>query len=193
MNQHQQIYADYAKELNEVLNGGDLPELFATVELLEKAFHEGKKVFIAGNGGSAATASHMMADFQKTTLGKSYEIAKRLKAIALSDNVPLITAWGNDASYNHIFAEQLRTLGEEGDLLLVITASGNSPNILEALNVAKSIGITTIGFLGFDGGKSKPLCDVALVVPSKDYGVIEDAHAVFMHMATAALKKTVQA
>jgi len=147
---------------------------------------------VVGNGGSAATASHMTADFQKTVLGKEIGISRRIKAIALSDNVPVITAWGNDFGYDLIFSEQLRTLAEPGDLLIVITASGNSPNIVAALEAAKQLGVATIGLLGFQGGKSKALCDAPIVVESTNYGIIEDAHSIFMHMMTAAMRDTVQ-
>lgn len=193
MSQTSELFAAYTAELNTVLNRGDLPELSNIVEVLSKAFFRRNTVFVAGNGGSAATASHMMADLQKTTLGKEHHLPHRLKTIALTDNVPLMTAWGNDAHYNTIFAEQLRSLGDPGDILLVITGSGNSPNILAALNAARSMGVTTVGFLGFDGGQARALCDHAIVVPSTNYGIVEDAHSIFMHMITAALKETVQA
>ena len=185
-------YLSYAQELASALNEELLSELATATTMIEEAFHAGKKVFIAGNGGSAGTASHMTADFQKTTLGKEIGIKKRIKAIALSDNMPVITAWGNDFGYELIFSEQLRTLAEHGDLLIVITASGNSPNIVAALEVAKELGVGTIGLLGFKGGKSKGLCDVPVIVESTNYGIIEDAHSVFMHMMTAALRETVQ-
>jgi len=104
----------------------------------------------------------------------------------------VITAWGNDFGYDLIFAEQLRTLAKPGDLMIVISASGNSPNILAALEVAKQVSVETIGFLGFQGGKAKDMCDVPIVVESTNYGIIEDAHSVFMHMMTAALRQIVQ-
>lgn len=184
--------ASYVAELMQVLNEGNLPDLTAATARIHKAFESGQKVFIAGNGGSAATASHMACDFQKTTLGKSHDqLPKRIRAIALSDNAPLISAWGNDVSYDLIFAQQLRNLADAGDVLLVITASGNSPNIIEALRSARELGVATIGFLGFRGGKAKPLCDVAVIAESEDFGVIEDAHSVFMHLLTAQLRQVV--
>lgn len=186
--------ASYVAELMQVLNEGNLPDLTAATARIHKAFESGQKVFIAGNGGSAATASHMACDFQKTTLGKSHDqLPKRIRAIALSDNAPLISAWGNDVSYDLIFAQQLRNLADAGDVLLVITASGNSPNIIAALEAAKEIGVDTIGFLGFQGGKAKALCDISVIAESSNYGVIEDAHSIFMHMATAELREIVQA
>lgn len=185
-------YIDYAKQLAEALNEGLLEQLSKATSMIEAAYHSGSKVFIAGNGGSAGTASHMMADFQKTTLGKEIGITKRIKAISLSDNGPVITAWGNDFGYELVFSEQLRTLAEAGDTLIVITASGNSPNIVAALEVAKEVGVKTIGLLGFQGGKAKALCDCSVIVESTNYGIIEDAHSIFMHMMTADLREIVQ-
>jgi D-sedoheptulose 7-phosphate isomerase len=187
-------YTNYINDLCAALHAIPTDKIDAVRQSLESAFNDGRTVFVAGNGGSAATASHMACDFQKTTLAKEHErIAKRIRCIALSDNMPLITAWGNDVSYNEVFGQQLRNLGNEGDTLLVITASGNSPNILNALEAAHQQGIKTIGFLGFQGGKALPLCDLAIVVQSSDFGVIEDAHSVLMHMVTAALRETVLA
>lgn len=187
-----QVYQEYITLMNGVLADLDMSDLAAITDTLVKAFHDGKTVYVAGNGGSAATASHMACDFQKTTLAKDHErIAKRFRAIALSDNAPLISAWGNDVHYDEVFAQQLRNLGSEGDALIVITASGNSPNILKALEAAKDLGVTTIGLLGFQGGKSKALCDLSVVAKSDNYGVIEDAHSIIMHMLTAHLRALV--
>jgi len=188
----QQVFSEYVLELTSALDDRVLDELDQAAHLLEAAFHAGKKVFIAGNGGSAATASHMMADLQKTTMGKEVGVEKRFRAIALSDNVPVLTAWANDFGYDLVFSQQMRCLADEGDVLIAISASGNSPNIVEALSAAKELGVRSIGFLGFEGGKAKGMCDVPIVVASKNYGVIEDAHSVFMHMVTAAFKELVQ-
>jgi D-sedoheptulose 7-phosphate isomerase len=186
--------ASYVAELAGVLNGGDLPELAAATARICVAFESGRRIFLAGNGGSAATASHMACDFQKTTLGLSHDrLQKRIRAISLCDNAPLMSAWGNDSGYDLVFAQQLRTLGEPHDVLLVISASGNSPNILAALEAARELEIETIGFLGFEGGKAKPLCDIAVIAKSSNFGVIEDAHSIFMHMATAELREFVHA
>jgi D-sedoheptulose 7-phosphate isomerase len=187
-------YTTYINDLSSALHAIFTSDIDAVRRSLESAFNEGSTVFIAGTGGSAATASHMACDFQKTTLAKEHErIAKRIRCIALSDNMPLITAWGNDVSYNEVFGQQLRNLANAGDTLLVITASGNSPNIINALEAAVQLGVKTIGFLGFEGGKALALCDQAIVVRSTDFGVIEDAHSVLMHMVTAALRETVLA
>ncbi len=186
------VYNQYILDLNEALSGLDRAPLEAAAALLAKAYGTDTTVFVAGNGGSAATASHMAADFCKTILGKKpTEVDRRLRTVALSDNVALISAYGNDVSYDSIFGEQLLTLGRSGDLLIVISASGNSPNVIYALEAAKKAGITTIGLLGFGGGKAAGMVDVSIVVPSSDYGIVEDGHAILMHALTQQLKSVV--
>lgn len=188
-----QFINDYRAGFNAVIDAMDAGEIERATQMVIDAFEQGRRVFVAGNGGSAATASHMACDFAKTTLGKAKTLpAKRVRAIALTDNAPLITAWGNDVSYDVVFAEQLRNLADAGDLLIVITASGNSPNILEAVRTAKELGLTTVGLLGFEGGKVKPMVDHAVVVRSSHFGYIEDAHSVINHLITDTLKQSVQ-
>jgi D-sedoheptulose 7-phosphate isomerase len=156
------------------------------------AYDEGRRLFIAGNGGSAAIASHAVADFAKTMLGKQIPSgAKRFAAISLVDNAPLLTAWGNDVGYDTVFAEQLRNLAQPNDVLFVISSSGNSPNILRAIETAKELRVETIGLFGFDGGKAAAMVDHAVIVRSDHYGYIEDAHMVTMHLVTDLLKKRV--
>lgn len=189
-----ETYTQYVEDLKSTLDRFPMDGLEAATRMIEEAFEQGKLVIIAGNGGSAATASHLACDFQKTTLGKGAVLPKhRFRAVALTDNMPLITAWGNDTAYEVVFSEQLRNLARAGDLLIVISASGNSPNVLRALEAAKELGVKTIGFLGFGGGKAAPMVDMALVVDSHDYGIVEDAHSIFMHMLTAHLKSRVLA
>ena len=162
----------------------------AAITCIEHAYEGGQQVFIAGNGGSAATASHMACDLAKTTLGHSPAPGtRRFRAIALTDNVPLITAWGNDVSYDCVFAEQLRNLANPKDLLIVITASGNSPNILEVVKAARELGVVSLGLLGFDGGTVRGLLDHSVVASSDNYGHIEDAHTVLNHLITAFFKE----
>ena len=188
-----QFINDYRAGFNAVIDAMDAGEIERATQMVIDAFEQGRRGFVAGNGGSAATASHMACDFAKTTLGKAKTLpAKRVRAIALTDNAPLITAWGNDVSYDVVFAEQLRNLADAGDLLIVITASGNSPNILEAVRTAKELGLTTVGLLGFEGGKVKPMVDHAVVVRSSHFGYIEDAHSVINHLITDTLKQSVQ-
>ncbi len=185
-------YREYIDQLGTALRAIPTDEIDGARQAIERAFTDGRTVFVAGNGGSAATASHMVCDFQKTTLGKKHEgIAKRIRCIGLTDNTPLITAWGNDVSYDDVFAQQLRNLANPHDVLLVITASGNSPNIVNALQAATELDVFKVGFLGFGGGKALALCDHSVLVPSTDYGIVEDAHSVLMHMLTAALRETI--
>src|SRR5437870_9798276 len=133
-----------------------LPHLEAVLHLLEEAYCNGHRIFVMGNGGSAATASHFALDLAKNTIMPG---APRLKAISLTDHVPLITAWSNDTHYEHIFAEQLANLIEPGDVVIGISASGNSPNVINAMKLAKSFRASTIGLLGAKGGKIKDMVD----------------------------------
>ena len=157
-------------------------ELARALEALERAHRDGRTVFLVGNGGSAATASHMANDM---VWGMDHYGAQPFKMIALTDNVPIITAVANDASYESIFAVQLRPLGSAGDVLLAISGSGNSPNVLRAAETARELGMSVISFLGKGGGKLRDLSDVSVVVPSDDYGPIEVLHLMFDHLALA--------
>lgn len=172
-----------------MLQAFDLAALDVVTARVCAAYRDGRQLFVAGNGGSAATASHMAADFGKTVLGKRIDPrTRRFRVHALTDNMPLLTAYGNDVSYDEVFAEPLRAWADRGDALLVISASGNSPNVLRVVAVARELGVETIGLLGFEGGAVLPLLDHALVVRSTHYGYIEDAHSVVMHLLTDALK-----
>jgi D-sedoheptulose 7-phosphate isomerase len=149
-------------------------------ELL-RAYDEGNCVFVFGNGGSAATASHFACDLGKSTSQRLPNGARRFRVIALTDNAPLLTAWANDSSFEDIFAEQLRNLVKPGDVVMAISASGNSANVLKALELGLREGAYTVGLAGFRGGKMKPLCHTCLVVPSKCTEVIEDVHMATCH------------
>lgn len=184
---------DYRAGFNAVIDSIDAEQIEQAAQLLRSAFENGQQIFIAGNGGSAATASHMACDLAKTTLGKGARLPeRRIKALALTDSVPLLTAWGNDVSYDSVFSEQLRTLADAGDLLVVISASGNSPNIIEAVRAAKEMGLHTLALLGFEGGAVKPMVDHSVVVRSSHFGYIEDAHSLLNHLITDYLKQVVQ-
>ena len=152
--------------------------------LLETA-EAGAQILIAGNGGSASTASHFACDLAKTVLGAKPELrTSRFRAISLADNIALLTAWANDVSYEAVFAEQVKMLGRPGDVLCVISASGSSANVVEAVITARAQGLHTIGFLGFDGGRLAELVDDAVIVPSDDYGHVESVHLVLGHLLT---------
>ena len=154
-------------------------------QVLFNAYCNDKFVFIVGNGGSAALASHLACD-----LGKGVTFhngTKRMRVLSLTDNIPVMTAWANDVSYESIFAEQLRNFVGRGDVVFAISGSGNSGNVLRALEVAKAAGAITIGITGFHGGKMKALCDFCLVVPSSNMQVIEDLHTVTAHALSTIL------
>jgi D-sedoheptulose 7-phosphate isomerase len=178
----------YLTELKSVLDRLPLEKVDRVVEAIEAAHATGKQIFIIGNGGSAATASHMMNDLCKGTLGHKGDASwKRFRVIALTDNVSLMTAWANDTNYNHIFSEPLKNFAQRGDLLVAISASGNSPNIITAVEAAKQIGVQVVGLAGFGGGKLAKMADVAFVVPSDGYGPVEDVHMILDHIITGYL------
>lgn len=175
----------YIAEVADVLRRLPLEDLARALGMLEVALVEGRYVFLAGNGGSAATASHMANDLLK---GVAKDGRRGARAVALSDSVPLITAIANDEDYSEVFAGQLAALGQPGDLLIVLSASGNSPNVLRAVSLAREMRMRTIGLVGMGGGKVAKMCDVAVIVPSDDYGPVEDAHMVFNHLISSYLR-----
>ena len=179
---------DYIKGLKDVLDQIPLGPVDEIVRAIELAQNNRQQVFVIGNGGSAATASHMMNDLCKGTLGHKGDAPwPRLRVIALTDNVSLMTAWANDTDYNNVFSEPLKNLAQRGDLLVAISASGNSPNVLAAVDAAKQIGVKVIGLTGFGGGKLAKLADISFVVPSDGYGPVEDVHMILDHIITGYL------
>ena len=169
----------YIGKLESVLKGLDAKEISAVGALLSAARHEGRQVFIAGNGGSAALASHVAVDLGK---GCSRNREKRFRVISLTDNMPWITALGNDLSYDDIFVEQLKNYAEKGDLFLAISGSGNSKNILKALQYANQTGCVTVGISGFKGGLLKDLVKHHVHVKADHMGLIEDGQLIICHI-----------
>lgn len=159
---------------------------------LFQAYNDGKGIFVFGNGGSAALASHFACDLGKGTCfsGKSH---KRFRVMSLTDNMPLLTAWANDTSYDYVFAEQIRNFVEPGDVAFAISGSGNSPNILRGLQAAREAGAFTIGLGGFQGGKMKPLCDLCIVIPSDNMQIIEDFHVSVSHALFTLVRNRLEA
>lgn len=157
-------------------------------EALWGAYLEDRSVYIFGNGGSAALASHCACDLGKGTVVNGQ---KRFRVLALTDNVPLLTAWANDTRYEDVFAEQLRSFLHKNDVAFAISGSGNSQNILNALEVAREVGALTIGLTGFQGGKMKPLCDFCMVIPSENMQVIEDIHLSVTHSIFTGLRERI--
>lgn len=175
----------YLDKLGHIISSLPCEPLAQITDMILSAGRDGRSIYILGNGGSAATASHLACDLAKTASVPGHP---RLRALAFTDNMPLLTAWGNDASYDVVFAEQVTTFVRPGDLVVAISASGNSPNVIAAALAARDVGASVIGLIGFSGGRLKSLCDVALVVPSHEYGPVEDAHMVFVHAVTAAIR-----
>jgi D-sedoheptulose 7-phosphate isomerase len=177
---------EYFAGLKAVMDRVDLAQVAAFVGELERAYRDDQQIFIIGNGGSAATASHMACDLGKTVLGRRPARGRRrFRVMSLTDNVPMITAIGNDLGYEHVFTEQLAVFARRGDLLVAITGSGNSPNVVNAVRIAREMGLRTTGMLGFDGGEVLPMLDTPLLVPDFSYGFVEDLHMVLDHLVTA--------
>jgi D-sedoheptulose 7-phosphate isomerase len=185
-------FADaYIQYLQAVLKGIEVNEVAGFVATLLDARERGATVFFVGNGGSAATASHFANDLAIGT--NDYE--KPFRAISLTDNVPVLTALGNDFGYEEIFVRQLRILGRPGDVLVGISASGNSPNLIRAFDYANTAGIKTVAITAFDGGGMKAMATEGIHVPTgpKEYGPAEDAHMVLDHLVGAYLMRYVKA
>lgn len=182
---------DYLEYLCSVLKSIDTPSIGCFIQTLLDARERGATVYFIGNGGSAATASHFANDIAIGT--NSYE--KPFRCVSLTDNQAIITAVGNDFGYDEIFARQLRVLGRTGDVVVGISASGNSPNLVKAFEYAKSTGIKTVAITAFDGGKMKQMADECIHVPTApmEYGPAEDAHIVLDHLVGAYLMRLVKA
>ena len=177
---------DYLLSVQAVLARLDHAIVDRMVEVVWRGYEEGRTLFLFGNGGSAALASHFACDIGKGTIaGKR----KRLKTVALTDNVALITAWANDKAYDTIFAEQLENLAEKGDVALAISGSGNSPNVIRGLETARRMGAETLLLTGCEGGRAKRLSDLCLVVPSDSMQLIEDAHLCATHAIFLAIRQ----
>ncbi|GAC1449749.1 MAG: SIS domain-containing protein [Isosphaeraceae bacterium] len=171
---------DYLDRVCRVVAGLDLSQIETLADLIEGQYQTGRFVFIAGNGGSGANASHLCEDLAKCTL-RDPESQKRLRVLSLTDNSAWIMAVANDIHYEGIFVEQLKNLASPGDLLLAISGSGNSPNILKAVDWANSHGLSTVGITGFGGGALRNLAHHNVHVEVDDMGITESAHQVLFH------------
>jgi D-sedoheptulose 7-phosphate isomerase len=176
----------YLQTVSAVLNRLPFDQINQVTDVLWNAYQENRTVYLFGNGGSAALASHCACDFGKGTVINGN---RRFRVLALTDNVPLMTAWANDARYDDIFAEQLRSFLQLNDVVFAISGSGNSPNVLNALAAAREMRAFTVGLTGFKGGKMKALCDLCVVVPSENMQVIEDAHLSVTHSIFTAVRQ----
>lgn len=172
--------------MREILERLDHAAVDQMTEAIWHGYEAGKTLFLFGNGGSAALASHFACDIGKGTIvGRE----KRLKTVALTDNVPLITAWANDKSYEDVFSEQLDGLAGKGDIAMAISGSGNSLNVIKGLQKARELGLQTLVLTGFAGGEAKPLADLCFVVPSDSMQHIEDMHLCAIHAIFLAIRE----
>ncbi len=179
MNTYMSFPERYKADLLAAIQTIDLERVEAAIRLLAEAREQDRRIFVCGNGGSASTASHFATDLVK---GASFGRPKRFRIMALTDSLPTITAYSNDVSYECVFVEQLKNFAEPGDVLIAVSGSGNSPNVLRAVEYANSIGCRTIGLSGRDGGALAKLAGLNLQVSHPHMGRIEDAHMIILHM-----------
>jgi D-sedoheptulose 7-phosphate isomerase len=181
---------DYLNGLKKVIDELDIGEVNEVMEQLLAAYHRRASVYVFGNGGSASTASHFVNDFNK---GVSEQLEGGFRFYCLNDNVPTMMAVANDISYNRVFALQLKNYLQPGDVVMAISGSGNSPNVIEAVRYANQRGIDTIGLVGYDGGKLKQLARCCIHIPVDDMQKVEDLHLVMNHVMMALFKAHLEA
>jgi D-sedoheptulose 7-phosphate isomerase len=180
--------ADYLKVMRSCLDEIAAQNVEEIVDIITKAWQDNRCVFIMGNGGSATTAAHFARDL---SIGTAMAGKRRLRVVSLADNIATVTALANDLGYHLIFKEQLVGCLEKGDVVIGISVSGNSPNVLEGIEYAGSRGAVTVGLIGFGGGKLKELVNKSIVLSSRDYGPVEDTHLVLDHIISALVKERI--
>jgi D-sedoheptulose 7-phosphate isomerase len=169
----------YKEELVDAIGSIDSERVGRAIEILAQAREGGRRIFVCGNGGSASTASHFATDLVK---GASYGRTARFRILALTDSLPTITAYSNDVSYECVFVEQLKNFAEPEDVVIAISSSGNSPNVLRAVEYGNAIGCRTIALTGREGGHLGPLAELEIRIAHPHTGRIEDLHMVVLHM-----------
>ncbi len=182
--------AQYLNSLCRIIDNFDLERFERFVDALLSAYDNNRMIFVMGNGGSAATASHFACDINK---GCGYGLPRKFRMLCLNDSIPTLLALSNDIGYESVFIEQLKVFMQPGDTVVAFSGSGNSPNVLEAVSYASAQGAFTIGITGYEGGKLAPLVDLALIVPSDDMQKIEDMHVILCHMTMQAIRNRVGA
>lgn len=181
-------FSDYSLAVMNAMASVDQKALEKTIVMLQEAFNDERKVFVCGNGGSAAIANHLTCDCMKG-IATDNKFGHTISVTSLACNVPLITAIANDIGYDQIFSKQLEYQAESMDILIAISSSGNSPNIIEAINTAKELNMFTISITGFTGGKAEELAGTSIHIKSDNYGVIEDVSQSIMHYISQALRR----
>jgi D-sedoheptulose 7-phosphate isomerase len=187
------IFMDYTRQITEyrdeeisILNKIDIRKISDAVNLILEVHKNEKRAFIFGNGGSAATASHFLNDFNK---GLSERLEKKFHFVCLNDNIPTMMAVANDIGYEEIFSFQLKGQMQEGDIVIALSGSGNSRNVVNAAEYAKTMGNQIIGLTGYDGGKLGTLSDINLHVPVNNMQIVEDIHMFFDHLLMSVFRK----
>jgi D-sedoheptulose 7-phosphate isomerase len=189
MNPPLDIARDYVAQVRELLAELDLAAVAAAATVLLEAYDGGRTVFICGNGGSASTASHMAADLGKNTVAAG---RPRLRVLSLNDNMAWLSALANDLGYENVFVEQIENLLQPGDVLIAISASGNSPNVVRAAEFAKAHGGRVLALVGFQGGRLLEMAHHTVHLKCDAYGPVEDAHLILNHIFTEALRQRIQ-
>jgi D-sedoheptulose 7-phosphate isomerase len=180
------LAAQYLADLRSLIDALDVQQLEALTDALYTAWRHGRKVLLCANGGSSATASHIVNDLQKCM---QLDTGRALRTMCLSDCTPLILAWGNDTEFSNIYAPQVEAWMEPGDLLIAISGSGNSPNVLNAVEAAHKVGAATWGMAGFGGGKLAALAQNCLTIHSDSMQRVEDLHMIALHIAFLGLRR----
>ncbi len=188
MNQNN-LSVEYLDQLKEVLDLFPHDRFKEVADLMISAYNGEKHIFIMGNGGSGSTASHFACDINK---GCCFDLGKKFKVICLNDNIPTMLAYANDLSYSQVFVEQLKNFLQPDDIVIGISGSGNSDNVIQAVSYAKEMGARTVGLTGFDGGKLASNVDISLVAEIDDMQKVEDLHMIVVHMLMQYLSKALQ-
>ena len=183
------FFSDYANKLVDILADADWSPVLTLSQMLKTLRNDGGRVFLCGNGGSAANAVHLANDLVYAVTEKT---GAGIDAVALSTNPAVITCLGNDVGYENIYSEQLAVAGKEGDILLVFSGSGNSPNVINAIETARTKNLKTVAVVGFDGGKCKQIADLSIHFPVNDMQIAEDLQLTVGHMVMKWLKKEIQ-
>lgn len=179
----------YTEDIKKALDALDKDVINNVIDKIFQAYKNNKQIFIMGNGGSASTSSHFACDLGKGTI---IEGKKRFRVMSLNDNMALITAFSNDYGYEYVFVEQLKNLVNKEDIVIAISASGNSPNIVKGINYAKEKGAYIIGLSGFCGGHLRETSDLCIHVENDSYGQVEDVHMFLCHMISLNIKKYIE-
>ncbi len=180
--------SDYFQQLKNTLDNIDQKPIYEAIAWLHNARINNRTIFIMGNGGSASTATHFVCDLAKNT---RHTVVPHFKVMGLADNMAILSAYANDEGYENIFAQQLANLVQPEDIVIGISTSGNSPNVVKAIELAKERQARTIGFTGFNAGKLGPMVDLQVHVPSDCIEQVEDIHLIFEHLITKVLREMV--